>query len=277
MSIPNHISEILSGKLMGVLPEHQMNLHKGPGVYCIINKITLKLYIGISVRVNKRKIAHLNYLRKNKHPNKALQIDYNVLKDIGFYFVVIEKTEEVSLSEREQYFMDMFKNKYNVILSSDRRQITPQHRANLSKAHIGIKHTDEAKRKIGLASKGNKHRLGHKPSQKQLDSVTGNKYSLGRVGPLNKLTGRRRPADIIAKCVKTKRERYGSSLPGNYKSLLQYSSSGVFIMEWTSVKHASAALGIRHNSISRVASTANIRNKTAGGFIFKYKCDEYSI
>jgi len=62
--------------------------------------------------------------------------------------------------------------------------------------------------------------------------------------------------------------RFGKPAPQHYKPILQYTEDDEFIKEWDSTKTASIELGIRRTSISR-----NLHNnqKTAGGFIFKFK------
>lgn len=47
-------------------------------------------------------------------------------------------------------------------------KFSPEHIENLRKSHLGLKHTEEQKRKIGLKSKGNKHCLGKKATEETL-------------------------------------------------------------------------------------------------------------
>ncbi len=62
--------------------------------------------------------------------------------------------------------------------------------------------------------------------------------------------------------------RFGKPAPQQYKPILQYTKDGEFIREWDSTKTASNELGIRNSSIS---SNLHNKQKTAGGFIFKFK------
>ncbi len=62
--------------------------------------------------------------------------------------------------------------------------------------------------------------------------------------------------------------RFGKPAPQQYKPILQYTKDGEFIREWDSAKTASNELGIRNSSIS---SNLHNKQKTAGGFIFKFK------
>jgi hypothetical protein len=47
-------------------------------------------------------------------------------------------------------------------------KFSPEHIENLRKSHLGLKHTEEQKRKIGLKSKGNKYCLGKKATEETL-------------------------------------------------------------------------------------------------------------
>lgn len=54
----------------------------------------------------------------------------------------------------------------------------------------------------------------------------------------------------------------------NKKTILQFNKSGTFIKEWQSLKEAGEALNI---SSSNITNCAKGREKSAGGFIWKYK------
>jgi len=74
----------------------------------------------------------------------------------------MEILEEVShnlLILREQYWMDKLQPWFNlcpIAGSSKGRVCTQEHRANLSKAHIGKKHSVEARSKMSASHKGTK-------------------------------------------------------------------------------------------------------------------------
>ena len=58
------------------------------------------------------------------------------------------------------------------------------------------------------------------------------------------------------------------------KPVLQYDLEGNFIKEWISAKEASQQLNIKNSDISSCCK--NGRNRTAGGFIWKFKSDNIS-
>ena len=60
------------------------------GIYCIVNKINNKVYIGqTKQKFVKRYWHHLWCLRKNKHDNRYLQKSFNKYGEQNFKFIVI--------------------------------------------------------------------------------------------------------------------------------------------------------------------------------------------
>jgi group I intron endonuclease len=111
------------------------------GVYQIVNIITRKKYIGSSVDVRSRWHGHKKRLRKNKHDNIHLQRAWNKDGENNFRFELIEEIEnKTKLCEREQYWMDITTDKYNldpIAYSSLGRVVSPETRQRLSDAKRG--------------------------------------------------------------------------------------------------------------------------------------------
>lgn len=91
------------------------------GIYCFINKINNKKYIGQSINIEERKESHLRYYN---NPNMK---DYNTkfyraLRKYGtdqFTFQILEECSKSLLDEREIFWIekfDSFKNGYNSTL-----------------------------------------------------------------------------------------------------------------------------------------------------------------
>jgi group I intron endonuclease len=159
------------------------------GIYGILygNRI---IYVGQSKNMYRRSKQHDNKLKNKKHHNFILQRIYNKNR-IEFKYVVIEKVEDSEkLTKKEQFWIDFYKtfnlskangshkHKKEALLkmSEYAKNRTEEHKINLKKALKGkvnknkgkkglFKHTDESKRKIGDASKGNKYNLGKKLSE----------------------------------------------------------------------------------------------------------------
>ena len=75
------------------------------GIYKITNLTNGKIYVGQSQNVFERKIEHFTALRRNHHPNKEMQKDWNK-NNRGFRFDVIEFCGISQLNEREKYWID---------------------------------------------------------------------------------------------------------------------------------------------------------------------------
>jgi group I intron endonuclease len=118
------------------------------GIYKIVCLNSGKIYIGQSVNIKTRKKDHFSNLRNNRHDNQHIQNAWNKYGESNFVFEVIEEVDNFDLlTEREQYWMDTLKS-YDKKIGFN---ITPI--AGLGGC-LGRKHTEEAKRKIGLAHKG---------------------------------------------------------------------------------------------------------------------------
>ena len=65
----------------------------GQGVYCIQNKYTDAVYFGNTNDLRSRYQKHLWYLRRSRHPNGALQVDYNTYGEEAFTFSILHATE----------------------------------------------------------------------------------------------------------------------------------------------------------------------------------------
>lgn len=110
--------------------------HKS-GIYKIINILTLDIYIGSSIKFSDRKNLHFNNLKLNKHHSIILQRAYNKYGFENFIFEIIEYIEDKSkLIEREQFYLDILKPKYNI--------------CKIAGSLLGIKKTEADKQGISL-------------------------------------------------------------------------------------------------------------------------------
>ena len=119
------------------------------GIYIIFNTITEKFYIGSAVNYRTRFNEHKRKLRKNIHVNKKLQNAWNKYGEINFQFYLAEPVKNrENLLEREQWWLDLYKPKYNIALSA-------------TAPMLGKKHTKKSIRKIKeylkTAPKGKDH------------------------------------------------------------------------------------------------------------------------
>lgn len=119
-----------------------------------------RFYVGSAVNFERRKTDHLSRLDKGIHPNKKLQGHYNKYKDL--IISIIEEVKEFeNLVTREQFYIDNFNPSFNLCKTAwsqlgmrrseetkekmrfkakrKRGPMTPERRANISKAMTGKK------------------------------------------------------------------------------------------------------------------------------------------
>jgi group I intron endonuclease len=114
------------------------------GIYKIQSlKDAGKCYIGSSVNIYSRWNRHLRNLRSNKHNNPKLQNHFNKYGESDLQFSILLGCEKEDLIKHEQYFIDS----YNPLLNC----------SPTAGNCLGVKHSEEFKRKVSENSKGNKN------------------------------------------------------------------------------------------------------------------------
>lgn len=109
-------------------------------VYAITHIASGKQYVGSTIRLKDRFAWHKRQLNRDKHHCIKLQRAWNKHGQDAFNFTVLEQVEIGNdIHSREEYWMMVLKPIYNSVLSA----IGPR----------GYKHTEEAKAKIGAASR----------------------------------------------------------------------------------------------------------------------------
>lgn len=86
-------------------------MNKISGVYKIVNTVTGEFYIGSSKNIKRRWSNHKCKSTWKNNPNSKLYKDMQRFGIDKFKFEIIEKTTE--LKQREQYWMNLLKPKYN--------------------------------------------------------------------------------------------------------------------------------------------------------------------
>lgn len=117
------------------------------GIYKIESKIKPeRIYIGSAVRIGHRLTNHLHDLRKNKHDNQRLQNHFNKYGESDLQFSVLLGCEKEDLIKIEQYFIDSYRPWFNIL--------------KIAGSTIGHETSEETRKKISIANKGNKYCLG---------------------------------------------------------------------------------------------------------------------
>lgn len=113
------------------------------GVYKI--EVNGKIYIGSSSSsISRRWTNHLSSLRRGVHENSNLQQMFNEYGEDSFHFSILETTDDSQKCVKlEQKYIDELKPQLNICTNSE--------------SSLGIKHSEETKKKIGISSLGRKH------------------------------------------------------------------------------------------------------------------------
>jgi len=207
-------------------------------IYLIKNSVNGKIYIGSAVNYNVRRIRHLSELRCQRHHSNHLQNSFNKYGEKCFVFEILEiVSDKDKLIETEQKWINELKPEYNMTLI-----------AGLN-SHLGIKRSEETKKKISEALTGikrseeTKKKISESKLGVNIDGSNMNKDKIGK--PLSEEQKRK-----ISEANKGKRlseeQKRKISLKLKTKQLvsplaltvLKYSLDGVLLETYTSVKKA---------------------------------------
>ncbi len=149
------------------------------GVYCILNTVSNKRYIGSAAHSLRRRMRDHKYrLLVGKHVNKHLQSSWEKYRSKSFKFIILERCHPKFCLSLEQKYLDKFKSYlpkfgYNICPTAGSRlgvkldedtcmrfsktakeaMGTPEMRARLSKATKKAMENPETREKISRAAK----------------------------------------------------------------------------------------------------------------------------
>jgi len=104
------------------------DLLKKSGIYCIINVVNNKQYIGSSKNLYSRLYNHKRLLRQNKHVNKKLQNSFNKYLEVNFKYFIFEYCDEMFLLSKEQDYFNTLKPEFNITLDAIRNTLSKESR-----------------------------------------------------------------------------------------------------------------------------------------------------
>jgi group I intron endonuclease len=166
------------------------------GIYAIIQIVTGRTYVGQAVDIARRWRDHRAALRAQRHRNAYLQRTWDKYGLECFAFVVVEECGIEQLTEREQFWLDRFRESspsfnFGQCADAPRRGVplTEEHRARIGTAHLGktrgpLSAEHRAKIKANHGTKGRKlpplsteHRANLSAALKGKQSSLGRKLS----------------------------------------------------------------------------------------------------
>lgn len=264
-------------------------------VYCFINKINNKLYIGETVKSNYEE-------RFSEHRNKAERginnYFYKAIRKYGwdnFDKVILFQTEILENTEENKKYLNNIVNQKEVYYINKYKTTNHNFGYNLTNGGdgiVGYKHSEETKKKLSESHKGEKHWKFNKenyggdiilqfdldfnfiqewPSMSEIERQTGYKSNNISRCCNNKL-------DTYKNYIWVKKEEYFEGYLQKYKSrakckssdksVLQYDFFGNFIDKYISCAEAGKKLGRK-----TVNTAANGRDPQLYGYIWIYEED----
>lgn len=131
-------------------------MEKISGIYKITNLKNNKVYIGSSFNIKNRFKTHKRLLKNNKHFNSHLQSAYIKYGIDNFNYEIIEVTTLKEILDREIFWITTLKsnnseygyNKRILVSSNLGIKFSDETKRKLRESHLGHKRSDEANKKI---------------------------------------------------------------------------------------------------------------------------------
>lgn len=134
---------------------------RASGIYKITCTANQKIYIGSAVNLQQRQSDHFKELRQNRHHNPKLQNAWNKYGEDAFTFEVWELVLPMSLTAREQYWLNKLKpfgNKgFNIAREAGSQmgvKHSPEAIEKSRQAHLGMKFSPEVRERMSQTRKG---------------------------------------------------------------------------------------------------------------------------
>ncbi len=164
------------------------NIPAASGIYKITCAANKRFYIGSTVNLRKRWREHYNGLVRKDHGNSKLQRAFNKYGEDAFTFEVLELVLPMSLTAREQYWLDKLKP-----FGTRGFNMTPT-----AGSTLGRKFSPEAKEKIRLKALGRKRSLSAVEKTRQAN--LGRKQSPEIIERIRQSKiGKKRPSESVEK------------------------------------------------------------------------------
>jgi group I intron endonuclease len=152
------------------------------GIYIIKNLINNKVYVGSSFTLRSRKSKHFSDLKNHTHDNKHLQASYDKYGKEFFEFKVLcyveLDLEYLLYLENEAIKIYDATNKekgYNIRKNASSNwgiKFSEEARSNMSKARIGMKLSEETKRKLSEIHKNRTYASGWKMKKETKEKLS---------------------------------------------------------------------------------------------------------
>lgn len=239
------------------------------GVYKITNIVNEKVYIGSSINLAQRKQRHFNELRQGIHCNKHLQLSFSKYGEDNFLFEILEYCLVEECIAREQHYLNIYSPSsidglYNICL--------------VAGSILGVKLSEETKKKISLSNKGKSKSESHRISLSKAKIGRKNPHSAETIENM-KLAAQKRPPvteetrqklRISHLEYKPTEEQVRKRAASCQKKVIQLDLFGKVVAIHDSIKIAAKSINV---SASCITGYLKGRQKIVRGFTFKYYKD----
>jgi group I intron endonuclease len=154
-------------------------VYKNTGIYEIRNTLNGKRYVGSAVSFEARWKLHRFHLGKGKHHSRHLQASWDKHGSAAFEFRTLLICSRHNLLMYEQAAIDALNPEFNT--------------ARTAGSWLGLKHSEETKRKLSILKMGNQATLGYKHRPESLERLR-----LKQMGVSSPTKGTKRNADAVA-------------------------------------------------------------------------------
>lgn len=209
-------------------------------IYRIVSNINPeKIYIGSALDFGGRKRMHLSLLKRDKHHSILLQRHVNKYGVEDFYFEILERVFDISqLIQREQHYLDTYKPTLNIL--------------KVAGNTFGRLVSEETRRKISLANKGNKYINSSK--FKKGKAMIWTEEMKQKVSKAN--TGIKRTIEQV--------NNHKKSMEGKYKAPWNKGKTGVYsqdVLKIMSDKKREFRLGKKHSEETKLKMSLASKGK----------------
>jgi group I intron endonuclease len=218
------------------------------GVYRWTNKVNENTYIGSSTNLGPRL---QQYYGKSLENNKTSLICRAILKYgyENFTLEILEYCDKDKTIQREQYYMDLLKPVYNILLVAGSplgRKLPLEVKIKMAKSKLGFTHSEETK---ALMSEIGKTRIFSDITRARISLAhQGKKFSLETLTKMSEAKlGIKRSKETIDKIKAYQSTRVKQPVSGIKLSVTDLNTNETVIYE--SLRKAAVALGISHTTI----------------------------
>nr|YP_009261993.1 GIY-YIG endonuclease [Chrysoporthe austroafricana]AMX22068.1 GIY-YIG endonuclease [Chrysoporthe austroafricana] len=219
------------------------------GVYRWTNKVNGNAYIGSSKNLGPRL---QQYYGKSLVNNQKTSLIYRAILKHGhenFTLEILEYCGKDETIQREQYYMDLLKPVYNILLVAGSplgRKFPLEVRIQMAKSKLGFTHSEETK---ALMSKIAQNRIFSDITRSRLSLARqGKKFSLETLTKMSEAKlGIKRSKETIDKIKAYQSTRVKQPVSGTNLSVTDLNTNETVIYE--SVRKAAVALGTSHTTI----------------------------